>query len=141
MSVDRDVVMAKAATVDRCVGRIESITGGDSASLADLTTLEVVVLNIQRACQASIDIAMHVTAARRLGVPASAAEVFTMLARDGLIDSESAARLRAMVGFRNIAVHDYEELDPAIVAAIVDKHLLDLQAFAAVALRMTREQG
>lgn len=39
-----------------------------------------------------------------------------------------------MVGFRNIAVHDYRRLDLAIVRAIVRTHLDDFAAFARFAL-------
>jgi uncharacterized protein YutE (UPF0331/DUF86 family) len=47
----------------------------------------------------------------------------------------------AMVGFRNIAVHEYAVLDPAILRAIVDKHLPDLEAFAARILNLLPPQG
>jgi len=47
------------------------------------------------------------------------------------IDEELAGRLRRMVGFRNIAVHQYQALDPTILLAIADKHLGDLHIYAA----------
>mgnify|MGYP003873966533 CR=1 FL=1 len=34
-----------------------------------------------------------------------------------------------MVGFRNIAVHDYQELQAPIVLAILDKHLSSFDDF------------
>lgn len=40
-----------------------------------------------------------------------------------------------MVGFRNVAVHDYRRLDLAVVDAIVAHHLDDVLAFASLALR------
>ncbi len=58
-----------------------------------------------------------------------------MLNKNGVIDAELAARLRRMVGFRNIAVHQYEARDPKIVDAIVERHLDGLRQFAATVLR------
>lgn len=51
-----------------------------------------------------------------------------MLGERGILDRELAGRLRRMVGFRNIAIHEYEALDPQIVEAIVERHLGDLRA-------------
>ena len=49
-----------------------------------------------------------------------------------MIDEELAGRLRRMVGFRNIAVH--QAFDPPIMIAITDKHLGDLHIYAACVL-------
>ena len=54
----------------------------------------------------------------------------TLLEKRGVIDPQLAGKLRKMVGFRNIAVHEYETVDPAIVDAIVQHHLGDLRAFS-----------
>ena len=40
--------------------------------------------------------------------------------------------MQAMVGFRNIAVHDYQAINIEIVRAIVEHHLEDLAAFARI---------
>jgi uncharacterized protein YutE (UPF0331/DUF86 family) len=49
-----------------------------------------------------------------------------------------AHRLRRMTGFRNIAVHEYDEMDPRVVAAIVDHHLDDLRELARTILARFR---
>jgi uncharacterized protein YutE (UPF0331/DUF86 family) len=49
---------------------------------------------------------------------------------DDVVGGDLAARLRAMAGFRNIAVHDYRALDPAVLEAIVADDLGDLEGFA-----------
>jgi len=38
--------------------------------------------------------------------------------------------LKGAVGFRNVAVHAYDEIDYAIVFSICTKHLDDFRAFA-----------
>ena len=37
--------------------------------------------------------------------------------------------MEGMVGFRNIAVHNYQSLDGEILKSILDKHLEDLEEF------------
>jgi uncharacterized protein YutE (UPF0331/DUF86 family) len=127
---ERDVVLAKVATIDRCLARITEVSGARRAALQPLDVEDITVVNLQRSIQAAIDLASHVCATERYGVPKDLAETFSLLERHGLLSAELTLRLRKMVGFRNIAVHDYEALDPAILRAIVERHLDDLRAFA-----------
>jgi uncharacterized protein YutE (UPF0331/DUF86 family) len=55
---------------------------------------------------------------------------FTLLARSGILDDDLADRMRRRTGFRNVAVHEYRRLDPAVLEAIVRTRLGDLRAFA-----------
>jgi uncharacterized protein YutE (UPF0331/DUF86 family) len=132
--VEHDVVLAKIASIDRCIQRIRDVRGPRSATLLPVDSEDIVVLNLQRATQAAIDLAGHVVATESYGLPADLADVFNLLERQGVIDSTLAMRLRKMVGFRNIAVHQYEALDSKIIDAIVTRHLDDLRAFGAAVL-------
>jgi uncharacterized protein YutE (UPF0331/DUF86 family) len=129
--VERDVVLAKVGAIDRCLRRIAETRGPRAASLLPLDVEDITVLNLTRAAQAAIDLAAHVVATEGFGLPDSVAESFSLLERHGLIDATLAERLRKMVGFRNIAIHNYQTIDPRIVDAIVEKHLDDLRIFAA----------
>jgi uncharacterized protein YutE (UPF0331/DUF86 family) len=129
--VDRDVVTAKVATVDRCLQRIAETRAGRSAVLLPIEIEDIIVLNLQRAIQANIDLATHVVATEGYALPDSVAAFFSVLEERGVVDAPLADGLRRMVGFRNIAIHDYQALDPRIVEAIVARHLDDLRAFAA----------
>lgn len=126
--VDRDVLQAKIAYIDRCLERIAAIRS--RAGLLPIDVQEITELNLQRAVQAAIDLATHVVVANAYGSPDSAAGMFTLLEQRGVIEPELARSLRRMVGFRNIAVHEYASLDPAIVESIVERHLGDLRVFA-----------
>ena len=86
-------------------------------------------MNIQRACQAALDLGQHLIRREALGVPQSARDVFDLLARAGWIDVPLANVLKRMVGFRNIAVHDYQSLQMPITIAIIEVHLDDFLAF------------
>jgi uncharacterized protein YutE (UPF0331/DUF86 family) len=126
--VDRDVVTAKLSVIDRCLSRIAEVNGETRRGLLPVDVDDITAINLVRAVQAAIDLAIHVIAVEGFGTPDSTAEAFSLLERRGLIDAALADRLRRMVGFRNIAIHEYQTLDPAIVQRIVERHLGDLRA-------------
>ena len=90
--------------------------------------LDAVVLNLQRACELAIDAACREVSRRRLGVPTDSADAFTMLERESILSAPVADRMRRMVGFRNVAVHEYRRLDPAVVRTVVEHRLGDFEA-------------
>ncbi len=89
----------------------------------DFTRQDAAILNIQRACEAAIDMGQHVIRRDKLGVPQSARDVFSLLAQAGLIEHSLANDLKRMVGFRNIAVHDYQAMQLPITIRIITFHL------------------
>jgi len=131
-----DVVLNKVQVIERCLRRVDEEYGASPDSLRNFTKQDSIVLNIQRACAAAIDMSMHVVAERGLGLPQSSREAFELLCRNGIIEPELSRRLQAMVGFRNIAVHDYQTMNLTILQMIVEKNLTDLKEFAAVLLRL-----
>lgn len=78
---------------------------------------------------------MHVVRVRRLGIPQETRESFEMLRDAGLLDQMLADRMLRMVGFRNVAVHDYRKLDLDVVERIVTDHLDEFLAFASALVR------
>lgn len=133
--MDDDILVNKAATIERCVARAREEYAKDPASFAtDFTRQDAAILNIQRACEACLDMAHHVIRRDRLGAPQSARDAFVLLAGAGWIDAELAARLGRMVGFRNIAVHDYQTLALPIVVAVIERHLEEFLDFSRAVL-------
>jgi uncharacterized protein YutE (UPF0331/DUF86 family) len=133
-----DVVLNKAAVIERCVRRVREEYAGDPANLTDdPTKQDSIVLNLQRACEAAIDLAMHLVRKGKLGIPQDSREAFDLLVDAGALDRRLADSLKRMVGFRNVAVHDYTRLNLAVVRAIVEKHMDDLVSFSSGALRRT----
>jgi len=121
-----DVLINKVATIERCVARArDEYVKGPETFVTDFTRQDAAILNIQRACEAALDMGHYLIRRERLGVPQSSRDVFTLLAQSGWIGIETADVMRRMVGFRNIAVHDYQKLQSAITVAIIEKHLDD----------------
>lgn len=96
----------------------------------DYDRQDVIALNLQRACEQALDMANHVVAARKLGWPRTSAESFDLLERAGLVSAAMAGQMKAMVGLRNVVVHQYQDLDLDLVTSVVREHLGDLSDFA-----------
>ena len=124
-----DVVLNKISVIERCKKRIIDVYDQKPENLKDYTKQDSIILNIQRACEACIDLAMHIVAQERLGLPQTSRDAFDMLESSSIIDKEIAKRLKAMVGFRNIAVRDYQTINLNILEQIVEKHLEDFTDF------------
>lgn len=133
-----DVLLQKASIIERCLARIEEVYENNEKNLfEDITKQDSIILNLQRACEASIDLAMHLVRKRGLGIPQESREAFDLLEGSGLLDKELAQRMKRMVGFRNVAVHDYTDLNYEVVQAILKERLGDFSAFSKFALKLT----
>lgn len=135
-SAMNDVILNKTTTIERCVNRIHEVYAGNPDNLKDFTKQDSIILNIQRACEASIDLAMHIVSERKLGVPKASREGFMLLQEAEIIDAALAKTLMNMVGFRNIAVHDYQALELDILEAILEKHIDEFKDFTKVMLQL-----
>ena len=131
-----DVIAAKAAIVERCVARVREEYAAAKDFRTELTHQDAALLNLQRASEASIDLAQRVVRLRGLGLPQTSRENFTLLADAKLIDAALADRLCRMTGFRNIAIHDYRSLDLNLVEEVIVHKLDDLLDFSHRILKM-----
>lgn len=91
-----NVLINNAATIERSVARVREEYQADPAGFADNNTRQdAAILNIQRACEAALDMGQHLIRRERLGVPQSARDVLAVLAQAGWIDSTLADSLKA----------------------------------------------
>ena len=126
---DKDIVLAKVAAIQKCLRRIKHVTDLDPDRLDELDIQDIFVLNLQRAIQSAIDLATHIVASESLGLPDTIGGNFVLLERAKIITKPLSKKMQSMVGFRNIAIHDYQALDPDILRAILSKNLQDLEHF------------
>ena len=125
------VLMHKAKVIERCVQRArdEHLAAQGNFS-ADHTRQDAAVLNLQRACEAALDMAQRIISVKGWGVAETSKELFAILLRKTVIDAALEKTLVNMLGFRNLAVHDYEELNYNIVESIITKDCNDLLSFS-----------
>jgi len=126
MGNEDDVVLAKIAIIKKCVATIIEI---ESVDLLLWMKEDLSVLNLQRAIQAAIDLAHVVIAKYGLGLPSDYGQSFDLLAKHHIVDLEIANSLKKMVGFRNISVHEYQEINGEIVKSIIKHHLDDFEVY------------
>ena len=126
-----DLIASKIESLQRCLDRIVSKRPVSLADLEnDLDAQDIVVLNLERAIQLTVDMAMVVLSEENAPVPATMAEAFGELARRKIISDDLSLRLRKSTGFRNIAVHAYHKIDWAIVWSIINDHLDEFRRFS-----------
>ena len=94
-----------------------------------------IILNIQRACQAAQDLANYVIKLNQLGIPQNARESFSLLGDNGLVSQKLTTSMMKMVGFRNIAVHEYQKLNTDILKSVIDNHIDEISQFAEDVIR------
>lgn len=129
---DPDLVRSKLRSMGHCMQRVVDRCPATPDELArDPDAQDIVSVNLERLVQLAVDASLHLLASSGEAIPATMREVFPALAESGRIPADLADRLQRAVGFRNIAVHQYEELDWAIVHAIATTHLQDFRAFVA----------
>ncbi|MCB7068370.1 MULTISPECIES: type VII toxin-antitoxin system HepT family RNase toxin [Bacillaceae] len=127
--MESDVVLNKIHIIERCLNRIHEEYANNPENLVNFTKQDSIILNLQRACEASIDLAMHVVAEKKLGLPQTSRDAFLLLETEGIIPVSLSKRMQRMVGFRNIAVHDYQEINLTILQKIIENHLDDFLQF------------
>jgi uncharacterized protein YutE (UPF0331/DUF86 family) len=125
-----DVIYNKLEIIERCIKRINEVYGGEFENLKDYTKQDSIILNLQRACEAAIDLAMHIVSEKKMGIPQNSRDAFEVLNVNKIIDDKLAEKLKLMIGFRNIAVHNYQAVNIEIVREIIEKHIEDFREFS-----------
>jgi len=129
--VDRDILIEKVSIIQRCLKRINDVTGLSVSSLDSVDVQDIFVLNLQRAIQAAIDIAAHIIAFQGLGMPDTLKDHFDLLVKHDIIPNDSGKKLQAMV---DIAVHEYQNIDNEILKSILQNNLRDIEEFYKIIL-------
>lgn len=83
------------------------------------------------ACEAVLDIAQHVIADQGYTQATSYRNAVEVLGEEGMIDQDLSERVKRWMGFRNILVHLYLQIDHGRVYDAIQEDLGDLEAFAA----------
>lgn len=128
--MDELVLEKKIDSMLRCIQRIESrLPPTKEQFIKDLDAQDVIVLNLTRIIQLCVDIAMHVIAQTNIDAPQTMSQSFEKLERINVIDKRLSEKLKKSVGFRNIAVHNYDDLDLDLTFDIANKHINDFRNF------------
>jgi len=124
---DPDLLAKRLALIETAVHELRTLARPD-ALFTDVREQRFVEHTLQIAIQAALDVASHIVSDRRLGEPRTNRELFDLLARDRWLEPALADSLRRMVGFRNVLVHGYDDVDLRVVDDVLRHHLDDLLA-------------
>jgi len=132
-----ETALNKKISIERCIAQIEKYyrTNTGLPFEEDYLKQDAIAMNLQRACELAIDMANHVIKSKKLGLPQDSKDSFNLLQRAGLIGAAHLKTLQAMVGFRNVLVHQYQKLDLRIMVDVIEHHLPELLDFANVLLK------
>lgn len=135
--MDKDVVSNKLESLRRCLQRVKDKTP-DTVDLLveDYDLQDIIALNLERAIQTCVDIGLHIISDLEIPVPETMAQTFETLKKAGCLDEATTERMVKSVGFRNTAVHAYQEIDWDIVYRIITEHLDDFRDFARQILKL-----
>ena len=133
--VDRDLLRRKLTELSEYVSQVSEYEAlSVERYRADWKTQRIVERTLQMAIETCLDIASHVLADRGLRAPSTYAETFEVLVQAGLMSPDLGQAMIEMTGFRNVVVHEYARIDPAIVVRILRERLADFRRFEAEAL-------
>ena len=129
--MDQVILAQKLESLRRCIRRVEEKTPAEVDQLVqDPDIQDILVLNLTRAVQLCVDIGSHAISENDEPAPSTMGEVFSTLEKLGIIASTTCQALKKAVGFRNVAVHNYDVINWEIVFAICQKSLVDFRQFA-----------
>ena len=132
-----EIVLSKVASLERCIQRIREEYRNCNGNIKDdILRQDSIVLNLERACEQCIDIGQRVIRRERIGLAKEYREVFKILAEHHYISNELSEVLQKMVGFRNIAIHDYMQINMDILKHIIEHRLEDLLLFAKILMKV-----
>jgi uncharacterized protein YutE (UPF0331/DUF86 family) len=129
--LDKKVIEVRLKKLDHAVSRlkrIQRISKDEYTNNQDYQ--DIAERNFQVAMQTCIDIANYIIAGQNLLVPDEQENIFVVLGKNGVLPEELIKKIKGMVSFRNILVHNYLYTDPNQVYDILQNQLADFNSFA-----------
>ena len=128
--VDKALILRKISemeTYKNQIGEFSNITPKEYKE--NWKTQRIVERTLQMMIEICVDISNHIISAGGMRVPISYTDTFKILHENKVIDSELLDTMEKMAKFRNIVIHQYEEVDAEIVVLILKKYMGDFERF------------
>jgi len=134
--VRHSLLTAKVMAAEQFIGRVrEKLPDSFATFSKDKDLQDVVLFNLIQAIQTCVDIAAHIVSDERMGEAGSMNEFFYRLQEKQVIAIDLTERLVKAVGFRNVCVHGYLDLDFNIAYQAASTGVTDLEDFLAAVVR------
>jgi uncharacterized protein YutE (UPF0331/DUF86 family) len=128
--VDETLILRKLADLDQYFEQIseyETITVKQYQG--DWKLQRIIERTLQMMIETCVDVAGHIIADNKFRIPDSYADTFRVLAENKIISKDLCRTMIQISKFRNIVVHNYDQVDAEIVVEILSKRLVDFNAY------------
>ena len=125
---DEELLLKRLAFIETCLRDLRTLAHPEAIEV-DVKERRFIEHTLQVCIQAVQDIASHIVSDERLGEPKYNSDLLNLLVGAGWLPNDLAPPLRAAIGFRNVLVHGYTDVDPAVVRDVLEHHLSDIEAF------------
>lgn len=128
--VDEELMLRKLSELDVYRRQIEEFAHLTVAEYSqDWKTQRVVERTLQMMIEKCVDVAGHIVSDQGFRIPKSYSDTFAVLHENNILDERLSASLKKMAQFRNIVVHQYDQIDAGIVVGILKNNLTDFVAY------------
>ena len=142
--VDKTLILRKLAKLDEYLGQIHEYSAVSLEEYEENWKVQRIIdRTLQIMIETCLDVAGHIISDEGFRIPETYVDMFKILIEHQILDISQSDSLSKMAKFRNIVVHNYEKIDPAIVAGILINNLEDFETFkkAIIAYLKTKKQG
>ncbi len=109
MPISRNIVELKISKIREMIKRIRDLDFSDEQTYDETILQDALVFRLVQAVEASIDIATHIISNLEVTRPESYKDLFLILASQKILSNQTAKEMAQAAGFRNLAVHEYDE--------------------------------
>ncbi len=137
--VDRSLIGRKIAEMETYLSQVKEFSKiSVSAYKKDWKTQRIVERTLQMMVELCIDIANHLISDKRMRLPTGYADTFKVLMENQVISKNLFKTMEKMAKFRNVIVHQYEKIDPAIVVSILHRDLDDFRKYKKAIIKLLK---
>ncbi|WP_273130489.1 type VII toxin-antitoxin system HepT family RNase toxin [Bacillus weihaiensis] len=119
-----DLILKKVSIIERSIRRIYEEYRKDPKNLENYTKQDSIILNLQRASEASINLAMHIVTTKKLGLPSIPSDAFTLLEKEGILSPILSSKMKDLISFSKEAVKNLTGINLVKLQRILDTHLV-----------------
>ncbi len=139
--VDKILIMNKLSKLELYIKQIseyQNISYEDYIN--NWKVQRIIERTLQIMIETCLDIAAHIISDKGFPSPISYSHMFKILIDNNILDKDRLDTYQKMARFRNILVHQYEDIDPSIILSIVKKNLKDFNYFRDSIIKFLKEE-
>ena len=139
MQIDKELIHGKIDIIERDITFLNTYKEKEEGEfLSSYIDIQAIKYSLFEIIEASIDIASHIISAKGLQRAESYAEMFEILGKNEIIETQLSKELSNMARFRNVLVHGYAKIDNSKVLVFIKEKLIDVENFIKAILELTK---